>query len=240
MNSVIGTSTEALSAARAVVEDVPIIDFVNYVQADAVKKELTGADAGPAGAVDRGAVQPRGVVPAGDVTVRDVAGLYIYDNTLLGVKVTGKDVRDYLEYSARVLQGVTGTDRTMDELTNAVTPTAPNGTPDYNYDSVAGLDAPLTYDIDLAQPVGSRILEPRLRRAPVTDAQEFAMAVNNYRQSGGGGFPPSPPPRSSTTAQNEIRQLIIDWVTEHDTIDPADFASVDWKLVSNGQPITVS
>ena len=47
----------------------------------------------------------------------------------------------------------------MDQVTNAVTPTAPNGTPDYNYDSVAGLDAPLTYDIDLAQPVGSRILD---------------------------------------------------------------------------------
>ena len=41
----IGTSTAALSAARAVVEDVPIIDFVNYVQADAVKADLTGADA---------------------------------------------------------------------------------------------------------------------------------------------------------------------------------------------------
>ena len=44
-------------------------------------------------------------------------------------------------------------------MTNAVTPTAPNGTPDYNYDIVAGLDAPLTYDIDLAQPVGSRIID---------------------------------------------------------------------------------
>ncbi len=39
--------------------------------------------------------------------------------------------------------------------------------------------------------------------------------------------------------QNEIRQLLIDWVTEHGTIDPADFASVDWRLVSGGTPITV-
>ena len=40
--------------------------------------------------------------------------------------------------------------------------------------------------------------------------------------------------------QNEIRQLLIDWVTANGTIDPADFASVDWRLVSDGTPITVS
>ena len=178
--------------------------------------------------------------PAGDVTVRDVAGLYIYDNTLLGVKVTGKDVKDYLEYSARYFKACTKTTATMDELTNAVTPTAPNGTPDYNYDAVAGLDAPLTYDIDLAQPVGSRITNLAYDGVPVTDAQEFAMAVNNYRQSGGGGFPAVATAPVVYNRQNEIRQLIIDWVTANGTIDPADFASADWKLVANGQPITVS
>ena len=63
VNSPIGTSAAALSAARAVVEDVPIIDFVQYVQGQAVKAGLTGADAVAAGAVDRGAVQPDRVVP---------------------------------------------------------------------------------------------------------------------------------------------------------------------------------
>ena len=92
------------------------------------------------------------------VTVRDVAGLYIYDNTLLGVRVTGADIRAYLEYSARYFKQVSGTGPfTVDQLTNAVTTTAPNGTPDYNFDSVAGLDAPLVYDIDVSKPVGSRI-----------------------------------------------------------------------------------
>ena len=110
----------------------------------------------------------------------------------------------------------------MDELTNAVTPTAPNGTPDYNYDAVAGLDAPLTYDIDLAQPVGSRITNLAYDGVPVTDAQEFAMAVNNYRQSGGGGFPAVSTAPVVYNRQNEIRQLLIDWVTANGTIDPAD------------------
>jgi len=240
VNSVIGTSKEELLAARAVVEDVPIIDFVNYVQADAVKQDLSGADAALPVLSIAAPFNRQASFPAGDVTLRDVAGLYIYDNTLLGVKVTGKDVKDYLEYSARYFKACTKTTATMDELTNAVTPTAPNGTPDYNYDAVAGLDAPLTYDIDLAQPVGSRIVNLAYAGVAVTDAQEFAMAVNNYRQSGGGGFPAVSTAPVIYNRQNEIRQLLIDWVTANGTIDPAQFASVDWKLVSNGTPITVS
>ena len=65
------------------------------------------------------------------------------------------------------------------------------------------------------------------------------MAVNNYRQSGGGGFPAVATAPVVYNRQNEIRQLLIDWVTAHKAIDPAEFASVDWRLVSNGQPITV-
>ena len=97
-------------------------------------------------------------IPAGEVTVRDVAGLYIFDNTLLGVTLTGAQVKDYLETSATYFQKVSGTGPfPASALTNAVTPTAPNGTPDYNYDIMGGLDARLTYDIDLANDAGSRI-----------------------------------------------------------------------------------
>jgi 2',3'-cyclic-nucleotide 2'-phosphodiesterase/3'-nucleotidase len=241
VNSVVGTSAEEMSAARAVVEDVPIIDFVNYVQADAVKAGLDGADSDLPVLSIAAPFNRAASFPAGDVTVRDVAGLYIYDNTLLGVRVTGAEVKAYLEYSARYFKQVSGIGPfTMDQVTNAVTDTAPNGTPDYNYDAVAGLDAPLTYDIDISQPVGSRIVDLAYDGEPVTDDQQFAMAVNNYRQSGGGGFPAVSTAPVIYNRQNEIRQLLIDWVTANGTIDPAAFASVDWRLVSGGTPITVS
>ncbi|MFC7493072.1 MULTISPECIES: bifunctional metallophosphatase/5'-nucleotidase [unclassified Nocardioides] len=241
VNSVIGTSAAALSAARAVVEDVPIIDFVNYVQADAVKAGLAGSDATLPVLSIAAPFNRAASFPSGEVTVRDVAGLYIYDNTLLAVRVTGAQVKDYLEYSARYFKPVSGPGPVpMADVTNAVTPTAPNGTPDYNFDSVAGLDAPLTYDIDLARPVGSRIVGLSYAGAPVAADQEFVLAVNNYRQSGGGGFPAVSTAPVVYNRQNEIRQLLIDWVTAHGTIDPAQFASVDWRLVANGQPITVT
>ena len=241
VNSPIGTSAVALSAARAVVEDVPIIDFVQHVQADAVKAGLTGADTALPVLSIAAPFNRQASFPVGQVTVRDVAGLYIYDNTLLGVKVTGAQVKEYLEYSARYFKQVSGPGPfTMDAVTNAVTPTAFNGTPDYNFDSVAGLDAPLSYAIDISQPVGDRITGLAYDGIAVAPDQEFAMAVNNYRQSGGGGFPHVSTAPVVYNRQNEIRQLLIDWVTANGEIDPSDFASVDWHLASGGQPIVIS
>jgi 2',3'-cyclic-nucleotide 2'-phosphodiesterase/3'-nucleotidase len=160
------------------------------------------------------------------------------------VKVTGQDVKDYLEYSARYFQQVSGTGPfTMDQVTNAGYPNANPPVapiPDYNFDTIAGLDDHLTYDIDISQPVGSRITNLQYAGSAIDPAMEFAMAVNNYRQSGGGGFPAVKAAPVVYNRQIDIRQLLIDWVTANGTIDPAQFASVDWRLVSNGQPITVT
>jgi len=242
VNSVIGSSTAAMSAATSRYEDTAAMDFINFVQADAVKKALAGSPSASLPILSIAApFNPDAAIPAGDVTVRDVAGLYIYDNTLLGIVFTGAQVRAYLEFSAAYFKQISGTGPfTPDQLTNAVTPTAPTGTPDYNYDIMGGLDAPLTYDIDIAQPVGSRIKNLAYGGAPVTDGQQFVIAINNYRQSGGGNFPGVKTAPVVYNAQVEIRQLIIDWVSATKVIDPAVFSKLDWKLVSNGQPITIT
>ncbi len=202
VNSVIGTSAAAMSAARAVVEDVPIIDFVNFVQADAVRAGLSG-DAASLPVLSIAAPFNRAAsFPAGEVTVRDVAGLYIYDNTLLGVQVSGADVKAYLEYSARYFKQVSGPGPfTMSQVTNAVTTTAPNGTPDYNFDSVAGLDAPLTYDIDISQPVGSRILGLSYGGVAVGEATSSCWRSTTTASPAAAASRPCPPPRSSTTGR---------------------------------------
>jgi 2',3'-cyclic-nucleotide 2'-phosphodiesterase / 3'-nucleotidase len=179
-------------------------------------------------------------IPAGQVSVRDVAGLYIYDNTLLGITFTGAQVKASFEKSAVYFKQVSGTDRSPRASSNTVTTLAPTGTPDHNYDVMGGLDALLTYDIDVAQAPGSRILNLAYDVKPIDLAGTFAVAINNYRQSGGGGF------RGVTTApvvhnaQQEIRQLIIDWVTSAKVVDPTAFASIDWKLVSNGQAVQIN
>lgn len=242
VNGVIGTSKAPMSAATSRYQDTAAMDFINYVQADAVKTALAGTSSAALPVLSIAApFNPDASIPAGNVTVRDVAGLYIYDNTLLGIVFTGKQIKAYLEYSAAYFKQVTGTGPfTPDQLTNAVTPTAPTGTPDYNYDIMGGLDASLSYDIDVSQPVGSRILNLAYAAVPVADDQQFVIAINNYRQSGGGGFPGVTAAPVVYNAQVDIRQLIIEWVTAQKTIDPSVFAKQDWKLVSGGQPITIS
>jgi 2',3'-cyclic-nucleotide 2'-phosphodiesterase/3'-nucleotidase len=242
VNSVVATNTEAMSAATARYEDVAAIDVINYVQAQAVKDALAGTPQADLPVLSIAAPFNRDAsIPAGDVTVRDVAGLYIYDNTLLGVTMSGAEIKDYLEFSAQYFKAQSSAGPVAaDDVTNAVTPLAPSGTPDYNYDVMGGLDAPLTYDIDLGQPVGSRIVGLAYGGTPVSDSQQFVIAINNYRQSGGGGFPHTTTAPVVYNRQQEIRQMLIDWATAKGTIDPSEFASVDWRLVYHGTPMTIT
>jgi 2',3'-cyclic-nucleotide 2'-phosphodiesterase/3'-nucleotidase len=242
VNSVIGSNVTAMSAATSRFEDTAAMDFINVVQAQAVRKALSGtADAATPVLSIAAPFNRDAAIPAGDVTVRDVAGLYVYDNTLLGIRFTGAQVLAYLEWSARYFKQVTGAGPyAPDDVTNAPTSTAPTGTPDYNYDVMAGLDAALAYDIDIAQAPGSRIRNLTYGGAPVAADQPFVIAINNYRQSGGGGFPGVTTAPVLYNAQVEIRQLIIDWVTQAHTIDSREFSTYDWRLTANGTPVTVT
>jgi 2',3'-cyclic-nucleotide 2'-phosphodiesterase/3'-nucleotidase len=104
---------------------------------------------------------------------------------------------------------------------------------------MGGLDASLAYDIDIAKPVGERIANLTYAGKAIDPAAQFVIAINNYRQSGGGGFPAVKTAPVVYNAQVEIRQLIIDWVTQQGTIDPTTFTTYDWKLVADGQPVQV-
>ena len=44
---------------------------------------------------------PQARIAKGHVTVRDIAGLYVYENTLVVLEVTGQQVKDALEHSAK-------------------------------------------------------------------------------------------------------------------------------------------
>ncbi|MGM1061210.1 bifunctional metallophosphatase/5'-nucleotidase [Saccharothrix sp. Mg75] len=232
VNSKIGTSRSAMSAATARYEDTAALDFVNRVQGEALKASLTEAlpVLSLASPFNRAAA-----IPAGDVSVRDVAGLYAFDNTLFGVRLTGAQLKDYLERSVSYFKPLNGPGpHAPDAVTNA------DNTPDYLYDVAAGLDAPLTYDVDLAKPVGQRVTGLSYGGTPVAADQAFAVAVNNYRQSGGGNFPHVATAPVLHNRQLEIRQLLIEWVQERGEIDPAEFSRTDWRLVVDGVPVVVA
>jgi 2',3'-cyclic-nucleotide 2'-phosphodiesterase/3'-nucleotidase len=241
VNGVIGRSDHAMSAATARYEHTEVIEFINRVQASAARAELAGTDAADLPVL--GVAAPFNAdagIPAGEVSVRDVAALYNFDNTLHAVRLTGRQLREYLEYSARYFHRVESAGPFRPErLTNAPRDNAPRGVADYNYDIVSGLDAPLCYDIDLANEVGDRIARLTYDGSPVGDDQLFVVAVNNYRASGGGNFPVMASAPVLLASPLEIRQLLIDRVAERGAVDDSGLGERTWRLVFRGMPITV-
>ncbi|TYP87607.1 bifunctional metallophosphatase/5'-nucleotidase [Blastococcus xanthinilyticus] len=235
VNQVVATSAEELSARTSRYEDTAILDFIQDVQTDTVDAALEGTDRADLPVLSIAAPFSRDAVfPAGNVTIRDIAGLYIYDNTLEAVELTGAQLKEYLEFSARYFEQVPTTgDVDPETITNAVVDGFPNGIPDYNYDILSGVE----YDIDVAQPAGSRIVGLSYDGAPVADDDRFVVAVNNYRRSGGGGFPAISTAPVVYNEQREIRQLLIERAQEVGVIDPAEFFVENWRLVRDGEPL---
>jgi 2',3'-cyclic-nucleotide 2'-phosphodiesterase/3'-nucleotidase len=229
VNQVVGQAGVDLDTAEARYKDEPIIDLITKVQEDTVKAALAGTEhAGLPVVAQASPFSRTSLIPAGDVRIKDLSSLYIYDNTLVAKVLTGAQIRDYLEYSAEYfVQTAPGGAVTPDAITNA------GNRPDYNYDYVSGF----TYEIDIAKPAGSRIANLKHAGADVDDAQRFVLAVNNYRANGGGNFPHVAAAEELWSESIEIRTRIIEWVTAKGALDPAEFASVDWILTREGTPV---
>ncbi|MEU8660637.1 bifunctional metallophosphatase/5'-nucleotidase [Actinoplanes philippinensis] len=227
VNQVVAASTVELSAAASRYVDTPILDYINRVQTDTVTAALAGTEYAALPVLSIAAPFSRtAVFPQGDVKIKDVAGLYIYDNTLEAVVLTGAEVRAYLEYSAKYfLTHAVGAPVDPETISDAAVP-------DYNYDVLSGVD----YDIDISKPVGSRITRLQIGGVDVPADARFVVAVNNYRRSGGGSFP-GIVKTQVYNAQQEIRQLLIDWAQAKGRIDPADFFVANWRLVREGVPV---
>jgi 2',3'-cyclic-nucleotide 2'-phosphodiesterase / 3'-nucleotidase len=229
VNQAVAKSVVELSAAESRYKDTAILDYINKVQTDTVAAALTGTPYASLPMLSIAAPFSRtAVFPAGDVRIKDVAGLYIYDNTLEAVVLSGAEVRAYLEYSAKYFRTFAPGAPIDPEQVNDPS------VPDYNYDTMSGVD----YDIDISKPVGQRITKlTHLGTAtPVADGDQFVIAVNNYRRSGGGNFP-GIVKTQVYNQQKEIRQLLIDWAQAKGVIDPADFYQPNWRLVREGVPV---
>jgi 2',3'-cyclic-nucleotide 2'-phosphodiesterase (5'-nucleotidase family) len=202
----IGSTPVAWHADSARVVDTPLMDFILDVERRAAGAQLASTAAYSLDAS----------LAAGPITVARMAALYPYDNTLRAIRISGEQLREYLEQSARYFQrrpdGSIGVDRSI---------------PGYNYDMVAGVD----YTIDLSRPIGQRIVSLTYDGRPVAPADSFTMALNNYRQTGGGGFTMLRNAPVVYDRQLEIRDLLIDEVRRKGTLLPADYFHPNWRLL---------
>jgi len=135
---------------------------------------------------------------------------------LSAVRITGAQLRAYLEFSARYY-GTYG---------SAEAPVR-DDIPGYNFDIIAGAD----YTIDLSRPVGSRICSLSVRGKPVSDGDSFTLALNNYRRSGGGGYAMLKDAPEVYTGTIEIRDLLIAEVERRRHISPGDYFEKNWSIL---------
>ena len=233
----VGKTAAPLHSYFALVADDPSVQIVSIAQKWYVGEMLAGTEyaglpilsaAAPFKAGGRGGPEYYTDVPAGDVAIKNVADLYLYPNTVRAVKVTGAEVRDWLERSAGMFNQVEA--GSSDQL--LLNPEFPS----YNFDVIDGV----TYEIDLSQPSkfgpkgemmnpdANRIKNLTFNGAPVTDGMEFVIATNNYRASGGGSFPGADGSTIIFEAPDTNRDVIVRYIVEQGTIQPS--ADANWRF----------
>jgi 2',3'-cyclic-nucleotide 2'-phosphodiesterase/3'-nucleotidase len=202
----IGNTAVAWKADSGRVVDTPLIDFILEVE-----RKASGAQLASTAVFDRTAS-----IGPGPITISRLSALYPYDNTLRAIKITGAQLRAYLEQSARYF-------RAREDGSVDVDPSIPG----YNYDVVKGVD----YTLDLSKPVGQRVTQLDYQGRAVLPTDSFTMALNNYRQTGGGGFAMLSGAPVVYDKQLEIRQLLIDEVRSKGTLVPSDYYHPNWRVV---------
>jgi 2',3'-cyclic-nucleotide 2'-phosphodiesterase / 3'-nucleotidase len=168
-------------------------------------------------------------IKPGPLAIKDLADIYIYPNTVRAVKVTGAQVRDWLERSAGIYNRIDPAKGGEQELINPKFPA-------FNFDVIAGVTYRIDptqssrYDVDgkLVDRSARRIQDLAYQGKPVADDQVFIVATNNYRAAGGGNFPGNDGKTTILDAPDLTRDAIMRFVVERKEVAPK--ADGSWSL----------
>lgn len=188
-----------------------------------------------------------GTVPAGVLVYNDLFTIYPFENQLYVVKMTGREIHDYLEYSYD--QWINTVSRPGEHILK-ITPRHDSRTGQqgwsfvnrsYNFDSAAGIN----YTVDVTKPSGSRVdIASMAGGQPFDPEKTYFVAMTSYRASGGGGILQAIGIDTDKITDRvveyypEIRNILYNYLLEHGSIDPAvigDPARIGrWRFVPEG------
>ncbi|WP_118776335.1 2',3'-cyclic-nucleotide 2'-phosphodiesterase [Haemophilus haemolyticus] len=244
----IGKATDNMYSYLALVQDDPTIQIVNQAQKAYVEKvassvaEMAGLPILSAGAPFKAGGRkndPTGYteVNKGELTFRNAADLYLYPNTLVVVKATGEQLKEWLECSAGMFKQI---DPTSDKPQSLIDW---EGFRTYNFDVIDGvnyeydLTKPARYDGEckLINPESHRVVNLTYQGKPVDPKAEFLIATNNYRAYGN-KFPGTGDKHIVYASPDESRQILADYIKatseKEGSVNPN--ADKNWRFV----PIT--
>lgn len=162
-DSVIGVTEAPMEAKGVLWRSSSIVDYVHTFQMG-----YNGADISLTSPVIT-----ESYIPAGELTIKDVFGMYVFDNLMVSVMLKGSEIRDILEYSASLFYN-TVTDGNGGLLRK-----------DVNIKkliSAAGID----YEIDVTKPVGSRVRINGLMDGRRFDPEQmYRTTINSFLYSNG-------------------------------------------------------
>ena len=251
----IGKSADNLYSYLALVQDDPTVQVVNNAQRAYVEHFIQG-DPDLASLPVLSAAAPFKVggrkndpasyveVEKGQLTFRNAADLYLYPNTLVVVKASGKEVKEWLECSAGQFNQIDVTNSKPQSLINW------DGFRTYNFDVIDGVN----YQIDVTQPakydgecqlinVGAeRIKDLTFKGKPIDMNATFLVATNNYRAYGG-KFAGTGDAHIAFASPDENRSVLAAWIgaqtKQAGEIHPA--ADNNWRLapIHSDKPLDI-
>ncbi|MDN8542121.1 bifunctional 2',3'-cyclic-nucleotide 2'-phosphodiesterase/3'-nucleotidase [Erwinia sp. BC051422] len=239
----IGKSADVMYSYLSLVQDDPTVQIVNNAQRDYAERFIQGdpdlanlpvlSAAAPFKAGGRKNDPASYVeVEKGPLTFRNAADLYLYPNTLVVVKASGKEVKEWLECSAGQFNQIDPASTKPQPLINWDFRT-------YNFDVIDGV----SYRIDVTQPArydaecqlindkASRIRDLTFQGKPVDPEATFLVATNNYRAYGG-KFAGTGEDHVAFASPDENRAVVAAYITAqtraHGEVSPQ--ADNNWRL----------
>ncbi|CAM4293060.1 bifunctional 2',3'-cyclic-nucleotide 2'-phosphodiesterase/3'-nucleotidase [Vibrio agarivorans] len=225
VNQPIGKASDVMYSFLALVQDDPTIQIVNLAQTDYVERMIQG-DPDLDGIPVLSAAAPFKVggrkndpnnfteVESGQLTFRNAADLYLYPNTLVALKVTGHEVKEWLECSAGQFNTIDKTSSQPQSLINW------DDFRTYNFDVIDGVE----YQIDVTQPAkydggcnvinedSQRIVNLTYQGKPIDTKQSFIIATNNYRAFSN-AFPGTGEEFIAFEAPDENRTVLANYIS---------------------------